>query len=281
MSHIHIPDGVLPAWLWVGGWIAALAIVFLAGRVAERSQVRRKVPLLAVVSAVMLVGMSSEIVPLAYHVNLTVIGGVLLGPALSVIAAFIVEVVLAMLGHGGVTVLGLNTLMISAEMIVGWALFRGLLAALGATRLRWAAALATVLTLATTTTLLVGIVALAGAGATARETGALDPARMTFANPLSGGVVHFGLLSNAGGAGRSAPTSSGAPGAAEPRETPAAPLSVRRFAIVVYTLGPIGWLIEALITAWVLGYVGRVRPGLLDAGPLAVMRPLPDDEEVR
>ncbi len=60
--------------------------------------------------------------------NLTVIAGVLLGPVLSVIAAFIVEVVLAMLGHGGVTVLGLNTLMISAEMVLGWALFRALVA---------------------------------------------------------------------------------------------------------------------------------------------------------
>ena len=104
MSHIHIPDGVLPLLIWLPGWILALLLVTLAGRLAERTQVRRKVPLLAVVSALMLVAMSSEIVPLAYHVNLTVIAGVLLGPVLSVIAAFIVEVVLAMLGHGGVPV---------------------------------------------------------------------------------------------------------------------------------------------------------------------------------
>ncbi|NTU71275.1 MAG: hypothetical protein HGB10_05600 [Coriobacteriia bacterium] len=252
MSHIHLPDGVLPTWLWVLGWAAALALVFVAGRLAERDDVRRKVPLLAVVSALMLVAMSSEIVPLAYHINLTVVAGVLLGPVLSVIAAFIVEVVLAMLGHGGVTVLGLNTLMIAGEMIVGWALVRGMLA-LMPTRVRPATFIATVLALATTTTLLVGLVALSGsARATERETGALDPATLTFANPLSGGVFATGLF--AGG---------------EEAEAGAAPISVTRFAAVVYTLGPLGWVLEGLISAWILGYIARVRPSLLSKGPLA------------
>lgn len=273
MSHIHIPDGVLPAWLWVSGWILALAVVFVAGRLAERTEVRRKVPLLAVISALMLVAMSSEIVPLAYHVNLTVIAGVLLGPVLSVIAAFIVEVVLAMLGHGGVTVLGLNTLMIAAEMVLGWALFRGLIAVLTRQRVRAAAGIATVLTLFVTTTLLVVLVAVAGGGAaTARETGALNPATMTFANPLSGGVVSSGLF--AGGEDAAAGTSDA------PAETDVS-LSVKRFATVVYVLGPPGWLIEALISAWVLGYVARVRPALLWDGPLAHLEHhVPGDEGV-
>ena len=250
MSHIHIPDGVLPIWLWLPGWLLALGLVFLAGRLAERGDVRRKVPLIAVVSAVMLVAMSSEIVPIAYHMNLTVVSGVLLGPELSVIAAFIVQVVLAMLGHGGVTVLGLNTLMTSAEMVIGWALFRGLVAVLSRRRVRWATAIATVLTLAITTTLLVGLVALAGGGAAAaRDTGALDPRSLAFANPFSAGVVHVGLFS-----GGEKAASSG--------------LSVARFAAVVYTLGSIGWIIEALASAWILGYIARVRPALLWEGAL-------------
>ncbi len=254
MSHIHIPDGVLPVWLWLPGWILALALVSIAGHFAEKTEARRKVPLLAVVSALMLVAMSTEIVPIAYHVNLTVVAGVLLGPALSVIAAFIVQIVLAMLGHGGVTVLGLNTLMISAEMTIGWALFRTLVALLSRTRVRWAAATATVVTLAITTTLLVGIVALAGGSAASRDTGALDPRSLTLANPLGQGVVHVGLLS---GGERLVPGSA---------ETPI--VSVRRFAIIVYSLGSIGWIIEALVTAWILGYIARVRPGLLWHGAL-------------
>ena len=266
MSHIHIPDGVLPVWLWLAGWIAALALVWIAAQVAKRADVRRKVPLLGVVAALVLVAMSSEIVPIAYHVNLTVVAGVLLGPWLGAIAAFIVVVVLALLGHGGVTVIGLNTLMIAGEMVLGWALFRLLTRMLGRGHVRWSAALATVVTLAITTTALVGLVALAGGGAAAtRETGALDPASLTFANPFGGGIVSINTLR----------------GEAPATSPPAAGLSVRRFAAVVYTLGPIGWLIEALVTAAVLGYVARVRPSLVFGGALSGRARVPlGDEEV-
>jgi cobalt/nickel transport system permease protein len=221
VSHIHVPDGVLPLWLWGSGWLLTLLLVAAAGKVAERAEVRRKVPLLAAISALMLVAMSSEILPLAYHINLTVVGGVLLGPVLSVIAAFIIEVVLAMLGHGGITVLGLNALIVMAEMVAGWALFRGLVRILGRRHPRAAAMIATPLTLAFATTLLVGVVALSSGSATARAAG----------------------------------------------------WSVTRFAAVVYALGPIGWFVEALVTAGLLGYIARVRPGLLWEGALAETEP--------
>jgi cobalt/nickel transport system permease protein len=245
------------------GWVGALALVWLASRKARAADVRRKVPLLGVVAALVLVAMSTEIVPIAYHVNLTVVAGVLLGPWLGAIAAFIVVVVLALLGHGGVTVIGLNTLMIATEMALGWGLFRLLVRALGRRRIRWAAGLATVLTLAVTTTLLVGLVALGGGAATGRETGALDPNSLTFANPFGGGVVSINTLRGA----EPAPV------------TPAAPLSVARFALVVYTLGPIGWLLEALVTAGVLGYVSRVRPQLVLGGALATPLRAPAGDE--
>lgn len=260
MSHLHIPDGVLPLWLWASGWLLTLVAITVASKIAERAEVRRKIPLLAVVSALMIVAMSSEIVPLAYHINLTVIAGVLLGPVLSVIAAFIVEVVLAMLGHGGVTVLGLNTLIVATEMIAGALLFRLLVRVLSRRRLRAAAFIATVVTLAISTTLLVLIVAIGGAAATERETGALDPGTLSFANPLSEGVFSAGLFSG----GETAP-------AVPPEE--AQTLSVKRFALVVYLLGPFGWVLEGLITAWVLGYVVRVRPGLVWSGVFAERTP--------
>lgn len=261
MSHIHIPDGVLPLWLWGGGWILTLVMVGIAGAVAQRSDARRKVPLLGVVSALMLVAMSSEIVPIAYHINLTVLAGVLLGPLLGIVAAFIVEIVLAMLGHGGVTVLGLNTLLVASEIVIGWAMFRALVALLTTRRVRIAAVIATVTALALTTTALVGVVWLGGSAATARESGALDPGSLRFDNPFEQGVFRAGLF--AGGE----EDHDKAPGEAQDAREPS--LSVGRFAAVVYTLGPLGWLIEALVTAAILGYVTRVRPSLVLQGGLA------------
>jgi len=192
MSHIHIPDGVLPWWLWLGGWALAFVLLAFASGRAKRAESRRAVPLIGAVSALVLVSMGSEIVPLAYHINLTVIAGVLLGPWLGAISAFIVVLVLALMGHGGITVVGLNTLVIATEMALGWALVRGGARLLGRARIRPLAAVATVLTLAITTTMLVGIVALAGTGATARETGALDAETLEFRNPFSEGVIAVG-----------------------------------------------------------------------------------------
>ncbi|MHB8761548.1 MAG: energy-coupling factor ABC transporter permease [Coriobacteriia bacterium] len=252
MSHIHIPDGVLPWWLWVPGWLAALGLIAVASRFAARGDTRRTLPLIGAVSALVLVSMSSEIIPIAYHVNLTVIAGVLLGPWLGAISAFVVVVILALLGHGGVTVAGINTLVIAGEMAIGWALVRGGIRLLGPSRVGLTAASATVVTLAITTSMLVGIVAIAGAGATERETGALDTETLQFANPFSEGVFSLGLL-----------------GGEEDEHVGDGELSVARFATVVFTLGPLGWLLEALVTAGVLGYVARVRPALVFGAPSA------------
>ena len=259
MSHIHIPDGVLPWWLWLGGWALAFVLLAVASGRAKQAESRRAVPLIGAVSALVLVSMGSEIVPLAYHINLTVIAGVLLGPWLGAISAFIVVLVLALMGHGGITVVGLNTLVIATEMALGWALVRGGVRMLGRARIRPVAAVATVLTLAITTTMLVGIVALAGTGATARETGALDAETLEFRNPFSEGVLSIGLLGEHGDETEAEHAAHAGEGG----------LSVARFAAVVYTLGPIGWLLEALVTAGILGYVARVRPSLVFGEPTA------------
>jgi cobalt/nickel transport system permease protein len=277
MSHIHIPDGVLPLWLWAAGWIATLVVVAFAAKVAARSEARRKVPLLGIVAALMIVGMSAEIVPIAYHVNLSVIGGIILGPALSAIAAFIVVIVLAMLGHGGVTVIGLNVLVIAAEMVLGWVLFHAVVRALGRRRAAVSAGLAAILTLAVTTTLVVGIVWLAGAGEAAeRETGALDLTTMRFENPFAGGVFELGLTGD--GHGHDEDEEHGHDGDEEHAEKESY-LSVTRFATVVYVLGPFGWILEALVTAGIIGYVAHVRPTMIFEGALAEERQrIPGDE---
>jgi len=71
----------------------------------------------------MLVAMSLEILPIFYHINLSVVAGILLGPALGFLAAFIANLILAFMGHGGITVIGLNTLLLGSEAVLGHTLF--------------------------------------------------------------------------------------------------------------------------------------------------------------
>jgi cobalt/nickel transport system permease protein len=260
MSHIHIPDGILPLWLVALGWVIIVGWIALATKMASAEELRRRVPLVGAMAALMLVGMTTEIIPIAYHVNLTVLAGILLGPWLSVITALVVNVMLALVGHGGTTVIGLNSVVIALEMVVGWALFGQLVRLLGRRRAGMSAAIATVLALALSTTLLVAIVAAGGAPATGRESGAFDPTTLSFHNPFGGGVVANVIAT---------------------KEQPAAVpvLSVTRFATMVYALGSIGWLLEALIIAQIVGFIARVRPGLVFEGAPAqpVRAPLGDE----
>ncbi len=160
MTHMHIPDGMLPVWLWVLGFLGMALIMGLCLYRLKSADKRKQIPLLGALSAVMLVSMSLEIVPLAYHINLTVVTGILLGPALGFVAAFIVNFMLALIGHGGITVIGLNTLLLGSEAVLGHTFF----SLLGnRVPLFWRAVIATIVTLLITTGLLIGIVAVSNA----------------------------------------------------------------------------------------------------------------------
>lgn len=123
MSHIHLPDGVLPVWLWLSGYALSIVLIAILWR-GQPNVEPRKFALLGVMSAVMVLIALIEIPPFAYHFNLSVVAGIILGPQLAVLAALVVNIILALIGHGGVTVVGLNTLVLSAEMLVGYYVFR-------------------------------------------------------------------------------------------------------------------------------------------------------------
>ncbi len=158
MSHIHFPDGVLPVWLWGSGFIVAILVGTILFRFIKKEDLARRLPLLGMMAAAMVLGASVEIVPIAYHINLTVISGILLGPSLIFLATFVVNVILALFGHGGITVIGLNTLTLSIEGIMGYFLFRFLWRVLR--RLTPAIFLATFLALFCSTLSMIGVVSL-------------------------------------------------------------------------------------------------------------------------
>ena len=252
MSHIHIPDGVLPLWLVIAGWVVTLALLSLTARRLSGPDARRKIPMLGVMAALMLVGMSTEFVPIAYHANLTVLAGIIVGPAMGFLAAFIVDLILALLGHGGITVVGLNTIIIGAECVLGYLIFRGLLRLLGARKSVAAPAAASVMvTLFITTMMLIGVVALSNLDpGKVRETGALQVATFRFENPFQAGVVSNRVVDPEKGAmGDFYIQDSG--------------INLGRFASAVLLLGFIGWILEAVITAAIVQFIYRVRRDLV------------------
>lgn len=161
MTHMHIPDGILPVWLWVAGFFVMILGLGVSLSQLKDMDIKVKLPLLGALTAAMLVSMSIEIIPPFYHINLSVVTGILLGPSLGFVAAFIANVVLSLIGHGGITVIGLNTILLGSEAVLGHAFFSVLSRRMP---IFWRAATATIITLMLTTGLLIGIVALSGSG---------------------------------------------------------------------------------------------------------------------
>lgn len=234
MSHIHLPDGVLPVWLWVSGFIATLLIGFILFRFTRNQTLAKRLPLLGMMAAAMVLGASVEIVPIAYHVNLIVISGILLGPSLIFLATLVVNVILALFGHGGITVIGLNTLILSIEGIFGHLIFR-LLWKIGH-RLTPAVFIATFLSLCLSTLSMIGVVGLG-----------LSHYEDLIHRSEKHGIFEFKLLKEKDDLHQ------------EGKEE----VHLKRFIALVLPLGFLGWILEGIITTLMARYIHRLRPDLL------------------
>ena len=235
MSHIHLPDGILPAWLWVSGFIVAILVGTILFRLIKKEELTKRFPLLGMMAAAMVLGAGIEIVPIAYHVNLTVISGILLGPSLIFLATFVVNVILALFGHGGITVIGLNTLILSIEGVLGYFLFRLLWKVLQ--RLTPAAFLATFIALLFSTSAMIGVVSL--------------------------GISHYEKLIHQKGKGIFEFHLSEEKHDHHEEEAKESEVNLKRFIAIVLPLGLIGWVLEGVITALIARYIHRLRPDLL------------------
>jgi cobalt/nickel transport system permease protein len=138
MSHLHIPDGVLPLWVWAGGMLLALVALTLSA-IATRHASRQSIAFRGALGGLVLVAMAIELPlgPIEYHLSLVGPVGALLGPAAAFQLVCVVSAILAFAGHGGFTVVGLNALVLGSGAALAGPLFH-LLAA----RLKPAAALA-------------------------------------------------------------------------------------------------------------------------------------------
>ena len=236
MAHIHLPDGVLPVWLWASGFIVVVLIWAILLRSMKKEDLTRRLPLLGMMAAVMVLGASVEIVPIAYHVNLTVISGILLGPSLIFLATFVVNTILALFGHGGITVIGLNTLTLSIEGVLGYFLFHLFWKVLK--ELTPAAFLATFIALLFSTFAMIGVVSLG------------TPHYEELIHQERGkGIIGFEF-------GKEKEEH-------HPVQTAEEKVNLRRFIAIVLPLGFIGWILEGVITALIARYIRRLRPDLL------------------
>jgi len=236
MSHIHLPDGVLPIWLWVSGLLVVILIWAILLRFMKKEDLTRRLPLLGMMAAVMVLGASVEIVPVAYHVNLTVISGILLGPSLIFLATFVVNTILALFGHGGITVIGLNTLILSIEGVLGYFLFRFFWKVFR--KFSPAVFLATFMALLCSTSAMIGVVSL---GTSHYEE--------LIHQEKGGGIIGFEF------------------GKEKQEHHPGQPaeekVNLGRFIAIILPLGFIGWVLEGVITMLIARYIRRLRPDLL------------------
>jgi len=124
MSHLHFPDGVISPQWWIGGYLLAFAILFLSFKRMNKDEIRSRIPFVGVLAAIMLITMSVPLGFIPFHLSLAVLCGILAGPALGFTAVFVVNLFMALMGHGGITMVGLNTLIIGSEVAIGYGLFR-------------------------------------------------------------------------------------------------------------------------------------------------------------
>lgn len=236
MAHLHLPDGVLPFYLWAAGYAAAAVALFALWLKFRRARNLLVFARAGFFAALMVVAMSLHVAPLGYHLNLAALAGIVAGPAAALLACFLANVILALLGHGGVTVIGLNTITLGVEAVAAYALFR----ALAFVRASWPRAfLATAIALAAGTALAFGVVAVG-----TRDFGeVVDRGR--------GAAVEFHLFDEH------------ADEAHAPGEAGEGEVSVGRLAALFFGLGAVGWALEAAVTATVAAYLKKTAPRLL------------------
>lgn len=118
---MHISDGVLPAPVWVGGYLVTAGIT----AVTMKKMRTEEMPRMAVMTSAFFVASLVHIPlgPTSVHLILNGLAGILLGP-LSFISILIGLAFQALLfQHGGITTIGVNAVMMGIPAIVCYKIF--------------------------------------------------------------------------------------------------------------------------------------------------------------
>jgi cobalt/nickel transport system permease protein len=237
VTHLHIPDGILPWWLWAPGFLLAALLLWAISR-HHRHDRRDRLALLGTLSALMLAAMALPLGPLGYHLSLAPVVGMVLGSGLAYIAAFVVNMILALLGHGGITVVGLNAVVTGIAAAVGGWVYRLLAPRLAAF---WAAAAGAATGMLASLVAWLAVVGIAGLTANPGH-GAHELAARAAA---AAAAAASGTVAVSGDAGA----------------------RLARLAVVSFPFWIIGTVAEALVAGGVIGFLSRVSPSLIAESP--------------
>ncbi|MBZ3935047.1 CbiM family transporter [Methanimicrococcus blatticola] len=156
---MHISDGILPTWVLAAGWILTiiLLVVSIAWSKKQVGNLTEKVPQAAVMTAALFVACMFRIPvpPTSLHLMLAGLAGIMLGP-LAFVCIFISLLLQAiLLQFGGITVLGVNSLLMGVPALCGYLVFM----ALSKTKSpSWLSGAVTSFIAVTITTILLGII---------------------------------------------------------------------------------------------------------------------------
>lgn len=127
---MHISEGVLPASILAAGWILTilLLIITILWSRKKLGNISGKIPLIAVVTAGFFAAclFRVPVPPTSLHLVLSGLVGILLGP-LAIVCIFIGLLLQALLfQNGGITVLGVNSVVMGLPAVLAWFVFKAL-----------------------------------------------------------------------------------------------------------------------------------------------------------
>ncbi|SDB07889.1 cobalt/nickel transport system permease protein [Desulfonatronum thiosulfatophilum] len=123
---MHIPDGILPLPVTLGGYAVSVSIAWLCIRkIKQREDPREDIPKAALLTAAFFVAslIHIPIPPASVHLVLNGLLGALLGPFAfpAILIGLFFQAV--MFGHGGLTTLGVNGIILGLPALAAYAIF--------------------------------------------------------------------------------------------------------------------------------------------------------------
>lgn len=129
MAHIHLEDGSFPLTWVILWWLLTVIIIGICLVVVRRGGKQKgKVITLAAFCTAAAFAVFQISIPVfgGVHLNLTPLIGILTGPFIGSLVVLIMNILSAAIGHGGIGMIGANTLVNVIEVAVAFLAYNGL-----------------------------------------------------------------------------------------------------------------------------------------------------------